>query len=243
MVLSSPKRPRLQRVPQLGIRHLLGWTATTALVMGLLLGRVRSVEWTLLLNVAMNAAIGFLAFGVLLIAWHAIRRTLWPLQPGEWLVMTTAAALSAGFGAVVLVLIFYEFQQSRERDESIFGGVFIALARMFCAGGTAVAVTCLIGAIAMRRFRLWSAMTLGVAIVSALYAIQMFAESDVFFSPSEWLSRWHYLTMLGTIALLLLLAVVNDWRRHEPRYWFHWCGVAVTGVVIGFVGYVVLSTF
>jgi len=103
----APAAPlaRLTHVPRLSIRYLLIWTAVTAV----LLQCARALRlfesdsaWVTILAALFAAAAGLQLFGALLIGWHMVRRTRWPLEPGEWLVLALTNLLFAWLVIVVV---------------------------------------------------------------------------------------------------------------------------------------------
>jgi hypothetical protein len=158
-----------------------------------------SVGYVLLIVFA--AAFGWLLTGAGLILWHAARRTLWPLEPGEWLVLGGAVGFACRCGPTLESGYAYR----------------IETAALVC-----IAVVFAVGASVQRNNLWWSATMLWLALATLPFIM------PVAMYPFVWTPPWP--TYLGGEVVLLILmtaGVIADHRRRRPRHWLHWSGVAL----------------
>jgi len=219
--IATAAQSPLPHVPRLSIGFLLLWTACTAVVLSVMprLGYQAYPRHVLdfAIFIASAAIMGWLLAGGLLVLWHAARRTLWPMEPGEWLVVGAASTLvlRAGEQMTYRLLLWLNWRNPLE----VIGVQSISLEAVALAGIAAVFV---VGAIAQRR-RIWWAAMLWAIVFATLPEMMPRA-----MYPFVWTPPWA--TYLGGMVLLLSLAtagIVSDQRRREPRHWLHWSGVAL----------------
>jgi len=207
-------RPRLPHVPRLSIGYLLFATAVTAAVFSapseFVEGPLRSSSLAVI-DYATRCLSGAILAGCFLIVWHAARKTLWPLEPGEWLVVV------AGSSHVIWTVVHPFLPDGTAELSNWYGGllclVFLGMAML------RVAVAAVI------RPRAWMAVLLLDAIVF-LWIVLYYAAMALMSSPLSFLWTFglvQYVEVLGGVAVLLL--VIRDWRRASPRHWLHWLGV------------------
>ncbi|MCE9547625.1 MAG: hypothetical protein K8T25_19320 [Planctomycetia bacterium] len=131
---ANPQSPiaRLPHVPRLSIRYLLAWTAVTAVVLGWMQTqwgnevRGEMTIFAMMLRILFAAVAGWLLFGTLLIGWHKLRRTGWPLEPGEWLMLVLTNVLTISF-AFDLLDRLYGAREQTDHSSAIQVIVEIAL--------------------------------------------------------------------------------------------------------------------
>ena len=222
--LSAP--PRLPHVPPLSILYLLAWTTATAAVL-LVLTRWLRFGGDTPLGIGLCAltatAFGWVYFGGLLILWHAVRRTLWPLEPGEWLILVAINVLTVGIGLALAESL------PRGPLGSSYQTILEWAAKLSPAEFAAVSI---VAAVSQRQRRVWSALfwTLVLQWLSAYFL----------FAASAWLDLglFAFLKVLSTLiggfatvlSILLLCAVITDWRRRQPRHWLHTSAAILFGL-------------
>lgn len=202
--------PRLDHVPQLSIRYLLLWTATTAMallafnLMGL--GRIRLGAFDGFLLAALAIVVGWIWMALGIIGWHFAQRSLWKLEPGECLLLGPGCLMAS---VVPLTLMYARLQSS--------GGVAVLLFLIVQAFAWAFY---LVGASAYQHSSVWSALHFvnGLALFSPVLVI-------------VWPVALLVWMLLPPVAFTLLAAaVLGDRSRHEPRHWLHFSGVALYGL-------------
>jgi hypothetical protein len=209
---------RLAHVPRLSIRYLLIWTAVTAVL--LQCGRAlelfdSDLGWVTILAALFAAAAGLQLFGALLIGWHTVRRSRWPLEPGEWLVLALTNLL-----AVWLVIVVLD-QWRIGPPFSVHYGSLLPYLMMPAALGVAL----MLGAIALRHRPLWSLLLVVPGACLFWYSSNV---AEFFFFPPVYYSssRYWIIGLLerivpGEVAGVFLLAAVALRRR------FLWCAALV----------------
>jgi len=206
----------LPHVPRLSIGFGLLWTTATAGVLSLVartgeFGHLRFAIHYVILVVSV-AIMGWLLSGALLLVWHAARGTLWPTEPGEWLVLGAAGTL------VLRKLEQIVYRLSGPQDPLSWLGIRSVSLEM-CAFAP-IAALFIAGAIAQRRRPWWAA---------ALWAISFATLPEIMpvaMYPFVWTPPWAvYLGGVGLLLSLMTAGVISDWRRREPRHWLHWSGV------------------
>ncbi|MCE9545148.1 MAG: hypothetical protein K8T25_06480 [Planctomycetia bacterium] len=205
--------PRLTRhTPPLSIGFLLLWTAATAVMLGVLKTtgaiepRVEALGAGLL--VLLSAVCGWIGAGAVLILWHGARHTLWPLEPGEWLVLAPACLVAGTIGAALMALW---------NPVAAFAPAL--------AGFDSAAVVYAIAASEIPNNSKgnfgWAPLmwVMAASILSPMCLVPIGALLLLFIPP---------------LALTLLIrAVVKDYRGGPPRHWLHYSGVVLTGLLVG----------
>ncbi|MCE9545146.1 MAG: hypothetical protein K8T25_06470 [Planctomycetia bacterium] len=235
----QPAAPRLAHVPRLGIRHLLLWTALTALFLAVTTNGLNNSpparppdrqRWITVVS-AIQALLGGASLtGCVLIGWHAIRRTLWPLEPGERLLLA--------FGLTYLMMVAFQWLCPRP----LMSGMSVALAAYILTPVSCGAVIFATQAVLGRRQPWWAAVLwIGVA-ERCVYAATFLVFALNVFAFVEQRSLMGSLMRIGAIvlrylfsieatciALALVAAIVVDARRGRKHRWLHWLGAAVLG--------------
>ncbi|MCE9554757.1 MAG: hypothetical protein K8T91_15485 [Planctomycetes bacterium] len=229
--LSLPSESnRLPHVPKPTILYLMGWTATTAVVLAVLtqLYRVQTElntpVWAVLLLALLATVLGWFYFGALFIVWHAVRRTLWRLEPGEWLILILTNCLTS-FASLVFIANVVKPIEVWLR----IGGALILVQLslvMACA------------ALFQRQrlpWRLLFALPAGMTFLCALVLVA----AEVL----ETIAQDHAIlaAIVGVGAMLipfplclglLIAGILRDALRREKRHYLHWSGVAMTVVLV-----------
>ncbi|MCE9554989.1 MAG: hypothetical protein K8T91_16665 [Planctomycetes bacterium] len=218
-VMNLASQVRLSHVPRLSIGFLLLWTTSTAVVLAVMptFGFPsyprRVLDFAILIVSA--SVMGWVLAGALLVLWHAARRTLWPLEPGEWLVLGAAGTLVLRVGEQLTYRLLRWLALGD--PFALISVQSISLETVALAG---IATVFIAGAIAQRHRIWWSAMLWAIAFATLP---EMMPRAMY---PFVWTPPWA--TYLGGMILLLTLAtagIISDWRRGEPRHWLHWSGV------------------
>lgn len=234
-------RARLPHVPRLSIGHFLFWTAVTAVVLGVLTqafgatGSGAPVLAVLLLALAATV-LGWLYSGALLIGWHAVRRTLWKLEPGEWLVLFLVNVLTV-WGAFGL---WEEYRWSPIHSHAV--QVFLHLMGMEmyefmnliykCIPGQFAAVLIAV-IVSQRREKIWRALFLFAAILLLMIYVPIAAPDlveDVFRGMSERTGMLFFCLVLSALLGLLMAGVARDRMNRVARHWLHWSGVGLVAL-------------
>lgn len=157
---TDPVRPeanktRLSHVPAFSIRYLLAFTALTALVLTLsmrglsaeyvsiyhILNAIRVTLWTIL--------VAWTYLGAALILWHAARRTLWPLEPGERLTLAVMCVFTIWFITLLIATWIDKVSAPGDATREYFMWVVWTLP-------VAIAAIFVVPAVIQPRRRLWS---------------------------------------------------------------------------------------
>jgi hypothetical protein len=233
---SSPRpdatRPRLPHVPRLTILHLLVLTALTSAVM-VVFTHGLGVSTTDPISVAASAlsatGVAWIYLGGLLILRHAVHRTLWPLEPGEWLILLAINVLTIlGLIGVAENFAFWRSQ---------FSWLVLLIPAEF-------AVAALVPAITQRRRRIWSALFGVIALACIVFYGVIYLDRLLLLNLSYYAliaTGLTYVCGFASLALGLLIAgIVTDWRRGESRRWLHWSAVVPAGMALIWVVGVVI---
>ena len=210
-----PRCPRLDHVPQLSIRYLLLWTATTAVALlvfnwlgmeGAKLGALAG-----LIIVALAIVVGWIWMALCIVGWHGARKSLWRLEPGECLLLGPGGLASS---AILMALIL-----SKDNRSASVLTVFLILATGWA-------------------FYLVRTSDFGH---SSAWTLIHFANGLAVFSPVfliVWPVALIVWVLLPPVVLVTLIAAIVDDRRHQaPRHWLHWSGVALYSLVpLGLLG-------
>jgi hypothetical protein len=233
-----PPQPRLQ------IIHLLLWTAGTAVVLATWREHFAGSDSRSAAQVL--AMVGFLlqaplagaavaSLGVW--AYRARKGRRFPVQPGEW--MLVVHGVTALAWAVVLMLTRILFETPIRLDGATTLTFFWLLA------ASCVYLICvflieaglyLTAAIRVRTAPAWR-LFLACQGLRAFVNASRWASNglDTAFDLPELilLERFAAMAANATVCVclvMLIIAVVRDWRRRTPRGWMHWVGV-VTALV------------
>lgn len=255
--LSIPPSPshiaNPKHVPRLSIGYLLTWTAVTAAVLAGMqaegsFGRSGAVSgWAMLLMPLFAAAVGWLLFGSMLLAWHTVRCTKWPLEPGEWLILVLTNAV-----VVCLAMIVWERYAWRvvDKTDPYSYETFHALQSAIQfrrwiqqAIPGEIAVVMLAAALAQRRRPVWCAALVVMATGVLSIYLPIFITSRYRHSmPKAMVSQYAHpflfwsiglFNVIGLVSLALMAGgVVLDRMRRQPRHWLHWSGVGLSSVAI-----------
>jgi len=242
-VAAGPARIRLPHVPRLSIGYFLFWTAITAVVLGVLtqaFGATGSdVPVLAVFLFSLSATVlGWLYSGTLLIGWHAVRRTLWKLEPGEWLVLFLANAMTV-WGAAGL------WDKYRWRlVNSEMGPIFYHFIGMEMYEFTELIYKCIPGQFAavlvativfQRQEKVWRALFLLAAILLLLIYVPIAAPDlveDIFRGVSERVAMLFFCLVLSALLGMLVAGVVRDRMNRLTRHWLHWSGVGLVGLLL-----------
>ncbi|HEV3025049.1 MAG TPA: hypothetical protein VGX76_21405, partial [Pirellulales bacterium] len=92
--------------PRLSIQHLMGWTAATAVYLGISrtiwadsLATQKADPFSMFLWVAWSPVDGAFVAGLLLFVIRRLRRQHWPLHPGDWLLVVFGAQVCLDLAA------------------------------------------------------------------------------------------------------------------------------------------------
>lgn len=194
--------PRLTHVPRLSIVHLLLLTSLAGVVLGLTvspgLGRNPLLNFNMISPRLLNAVA---LSGMVLIVWYLLLRTLWPLEPGEWLV------IAAGLSALLNVM---SNSPLAERTRPFFTIVSIPVLQGLVYG--AVALPLLV------RNRWWGAVAAATATVIASHNFLAQMIPEFFF---------RYLPLIKSLPIVALVttAILTDHRHQQRRHWLHYLGI------------------
>ncbi|MCE9547624.1 MAG: hypothetical protein K8T25_19315 [Planctomycetia bacterium] len=224
VVVAQLASKRLPHVPRLSIQFLLAWTAVTAVLLGWMQSTndLRYSAYVpipiMLLTVGFLAAAGWQICGTALIVWHLVRRTLWPLEPGEWLSIVQANLLVWWFVTVVLRSGFYPGYGPNPLSVVVDVAVPCTL-----VGGL------LLAAIAFRRRRILFVAFAAASLIVAWFSTYLAIYFSSFSSESWQGSLVGWVTELGVpaeLSLLLLFAALAVRRRAV------WCAVFIESQII-----------
>lgn len=225
---------RLEHAPPLSIAYIMLATAVTAVVltvMSQMLGvQARRMVWPVLAVGGVASLIGWMYTATLLLLWHAARRTLWRLEPGEWLLVCLANAVS-------MVIVVALLQETLGRGGWSGGFAFrrqaLNLAELIVPG--AMAAVYLLSA-AMQRQRWWWSAAMASAAILFLLFNAMYVRGGITPRAYYGLAWWY------SIGVIVCLAggVISDRSNRLSRHWVHWSGVGLTGMVA--LAFVVVTT-
>lgn len=235
------QRARLPHVPRLSIGYLLFLTAVTAGSLSLIRFLVGSPGRTAeVVNLA-RIVPGMLVFSwtasaSLMIGWHAARRTLWPLEPGEWAVLAGFVTTGLFLAQIFAVHFAIEFvitdnhTQHRTPNPVGLGERLQWLNLMQVVSVAIMTIPYAAAAVAQRRRRWWLAcftLLAGTLAGSSIVSLSVLLSDTWNF---QLLRAWSAVEIVLVLAAVLLIpiAFVMDRRRREPRHWLHWSGVALT---------------
>ena len=229
--------PRLEHVPRLSIASLLLATTITAAILSLFQFANPSTKlaWDdVLMKTTMAIAFGWALFGGAIICWYRVRRTLWRLEPGEWLLLGVCGLVVAYI--LLWVASFFFVNERSWLAEGVMLGLLVL-----------IVVPLVAGAITQRRRRWWCALQFYLLLSAVLLITYIFWGGTILSLLS--MAYWYFtgetidfdrmpetaiqacLTVAAYFPMALLTAgLVYDWRRHEPRHWLHWSGIALFGL-------------
>ncbi|MCE9554988.1 MAG: hypothetical protein K8T91_16660 [Planctomycetes bacterium] len=224
--------------PRLSIAYLMAWTAITAAILSALTawrsqeGIVTELSWTPPILASLYGIIaGWILLGSLLILWHAFRRTLWPLEPGEWLLLGLLTVVAAKLVGEVCLASNW---QARLADPYTYESFRMLQWRVTLRNVTAsatIAVVYLLAAYMVRRQKLWAA---AIGMAAPAMALLVTKWSPLAFWPISLNVGGGAILAYLSISLILL-GIIHDYRRHTPRHWLHWSAVILTLLALGAV--------
>jgi len=221
---------RLPHVPKPTILYLMGWTATTAVVLAVLTqlyqvqAEINAPAWVVLLLALLATVLGWFYFGALFILWHVVRRTLWRLEPGEWLVLLLIHSLTTYAGVSFLATVW----EPSEFWLRIGGALILVQLSLVMA----------CAALFQRQRLPWRLLFALPAGLTFLYALLILGADllETVVSNHETLVSIvavGFMTLPFPLCLGLLIAgIVRDALRREKRHYLHWSGVVMTSVVV-----------
>lgn len=220
--------------PPLSIMHLLIWTATSAvmmafynLVMSLQSSSARESAQEMFRTPVMMTmqtlwAMGTGAYlgGALMFLSRRLRGMHFPVQPGEWLMVTF------GIGNVINLFVYLVLMGIVDRSGFRWFFIFHSARQLVHSAEFLIPALLCKDRLAWRVF-FWvsaivSLLSLGLVLVGMIDEMTFFR----IFQPG--IFRWIF---LGLCSLIFLVAVVGDLRRRTPRGWVHWVGVASMAVL------------
>jgi len=179
--------------------------------------------WAVLLLALLATVLGWFYFGALLILWHAVRRTLWRLEPGEWLILILTNCLTSllGFG-------LFSVWEVRDSVLQIGGAVILFQLSLVMACASLFQRQRL-------PWRLLFAMPAGISFLFAMVILGADVLESVV-SDHEIVSA---IVAMGAMIIpfplclgLLIAGIIRDAFRREKRHYLHWSGVAMTGLLV-----------
>lgn len=199
---------QLAHAPPLSIRYLLLWTATTALALLVfsLLGMKGTTlgPWAGILAVVAAIVVGWIWMAMVILGWHYMHRTLWDLEPGEWLLLVPGGVVSL----VPLIALFGNLS-----EHAWIAGILL----MWMLSG--IGAVCAGAAAEGRGARHWTSVY-WVNVVMFLTGVCAIAPPLVI----VWL-------VIPPLAVIFLIrGVFRDRRAAIPRHWLHFSGVALFGL-------------
>jgi len=199
--------PRPQpHVPRFSIRYILLWTTATAvalLTFELLgMGKVRATPLAGLALVALAMVVGWLWMGMTVIVWHAVRGSLWRIEPGEWL-LTSAGSFSAA------LLVVWLFLSNPVRGGDHAAGAYLLLL-VPLAGAVFQG-----GVLTRSQSKTWG----------VIYWANMAAYGVLWFWPVA-------LLLPPVVFPLLVSAIRSEYRDGLARHWLHYSGVIIYGLAL-----------
>ncbi|MCE9554990.1 MAG: hypothetical protein K8T91_16670 [Planctomycetes bacterium] len=219
-------------IPPLSIRYVMAWTAVTAVILAVLTrafgatpGAGVPVVAVLLLALAATA-LGWIYCGTLLIGWHAAQRRLWPLEPGEWLILFLANAFAVW--GVMAILDDRRWVNLSWREMEF-------LAKLIPGQFALVLVS---AAVAQRHqgiFWRWLFAASAILMLSIyLPILAPGAVREVARGLSQATTLLIGASVMGSLLGLMIAGVVRDRLQRLPRHWLHWSGVSLVGLCLLF---------
>jgi hypothetical protein len=221
----------------LSIAYFMAWTAVTAVLLAVMTQTTdsmpRASPW-LTAYIALQATLsGWIYFGGLLILWHAVRRTLWRLEPGEWLTLCLANAFFLTLATQLLGRLLIHWAGS-----SIYA--WLSTLALFQIG--AMAGGYVVAAVAQRRRPLWCGVFAIIGVPPLL--LMLLGWMRLLSNATPTLAAVLFVAIAVGLVLLLVGAIVGDRRRREPRHWLHWSGVVITCLILLLIlGFSLYATF
>jgi hypothetical protein len=224
------------REPRLSIMHLMIWTATSAAMMAFFnlwtslqsssarASVAESLKSPVMMTMQTLWAMGTGAYlgGVLMFISRRLRGMRFPVQPGEWLMVTF------GIGNLVNLTVYLALMAMDNRDQSTFGGfiIFHSVRQLVHTAEFLMPAVMCKDSVAWRAF-FWvatavSLLALGLVLVGIVDEMSFFR----FFQPGIFRG-----VTLGICALIFALAVIGDLLRRTNRAWVHWVGVVSLAVL------------
>jgi hypothetical protein len=221
-------RPRLSHVPRLSIVHFMAWTAITAVhlaAMRVLVGSLNTAGTPpveVLIMAVSSTIAGWIYFCSLLVLWHAIRRTLWRLEPGEWLILCAALSFLASLVSRLANIVLSPGETFQE-SWFVWYRLLLTFELAWIGGGFVVA------AMAQRHRAWWCAFHALCAVPLLITILAVW--TNVAILP-ETLVIFLWAANLLFLILVFVFANVGDRRRRAPRHWMHWSGVGLGGLML-----------
>jgi len=216
----------------------MAWTAVTAAILALSINwsyrqRMEALPWAMsIVSAIYSTIVGWILLGSLRIGWHAVRRTLWPLEPGEWMLLGLLAVIMANWVDAVWFALTFPRRLADPYQYETFQSLqwWRGIRQVVLAAGVAMAWIA-IAALVWRQ-RLWAwAIGAGIPAMVLLVINLLFVKA-----------RWLNVVWLGggVIAAyvslgLILAASLGDWRHGVSRHWLHWSGVVLVTLALAAV--------
>ena len=228
---SSP-RHRLSHVPRLSIGYLMAWTAVTAAILAVLTQAFGAAPgagvpfFALVLLALAATALGWIYCGTLWIGWHAARGRLWPLEPGEWLILFLANAFAVW--AIMVILDDPRWVNLSWRQ--------MELLVKFIPGQFALVLIAAV--LAQRRHNIFWRLLFAESAVLMVSIYVPIMVPDAIRQATRGMSEGTALSigvaLMGSLLGMMIAGVVHDRLHRLPRHWLHWSGVSLVGLCLLF---------
>jgi hypothetical protein len=182
--------------------------------------------------VATSMLMGWLYAGTAVILWHAVRRSVWMIEPGEWVIMLVAVLATVLLAMDILQHGVLELHG--RWDERI---------RMLLL----MPVACLMGAVSFvqRQRPGWCGLFAALCCVLLLGVL-----SDLSRHLGRPWAAGHqdaeplvFAVLLFWALTMLIRGVAGDLRRGEARHWLHWSAIVPLGVLLLFASFGAVLVF
>jgi len=210
--------------PRLGIIHIMLWTAGSAVILAVYRALAAWDELPgqqqvflqvrqILFSMSYGAAVGGL--GVFLV--RKLRGVPYPLYPGHWILLNAGILTVLSFAAWAVI--------ATQIDDEDFRAQHLAWNVWAGADSVIGAAVYFYPTWRLREGTRWTLYFSAQIVISLVYVEIVLAEQV--FDPWYTL-RWDLAPVFATAtAILLLVAVLLDWRSQLRRDWLHWTGVTV----------------
>lgn len=250
MNLSKPLRGDipdcLPHAPPLSTRYFFAWATVTAVILAVTTLALQSpvprsksspvpamkAPATLLRSALAVSVLGWVVCGALLIGRHAIRRNLWKLEPGEWIVLFLAN-LGLLWSVIMLVqqspwffVLIHDHGSRHEFWE------WLEIAKIAISWQSALV---LLGVAFVQQHRpLWRAMFALGGVEMALFYLPLLPHRLIegIYAPFPRIAAFVACVLMGTILALFIAALIRDHRHHATRHWLHWSGVGIAALLL-----------
>jgi hypothetical protein len=231
--------------PRLAIVHIMLWTACTAGFLGVqrqwLSGvnhQFRDADLVFDIAFAFLAGPGLAALCVLPVWRRAGYR--FPTHGGEWLLlMSGCLVVLVVLGSLALRVLFTSGELLRMSDPYDYGSLalFLKVSKAInCAVVTILAIVSWLAFVSLRGRTAWRWFFFALAVPLTLFGIlsstELIASSTLLLDPPEWVA-WTGRGLAICLPVVLLIAMIRDFRSPERLPWTHWLGVAVIVLQVG----------